>query len=474
VTQTAAVSPHDESVEGQSQSAESAELPGDLALIAPISGHTWLGHFGGEELVAVRPVLVPTDATDHAPMDLDFAGSLVGWRPPALVPLLGVAPADGRMWLVSELDCGVPLRRFLQVARLSAPQATVIAVDVLTALVTLHEAGHVHTRIHADNVHIGPSGEARLGDWAPAAVVRREMSAELQQADLVAAAALLGLLAGAVHPSSRPLDHCGTRLLDALEQAASANALVDAGPRAVAARLEADLGDTDRQAAVRRELSALVAATPRSGKVLPTRGPIVPDTVLPTTGAAVSTKPPHISEGMRATLRGASRLIAALVVLAALVGTEVGILRGRITHDLRVIVGNQPASNSHPAVPPRHLPGPVPVFAPLAAGPIVTVDVRPLHPCTAGSACTVRVLVQLLPAGRQLRVGWTFNIVDRCSGAVVTQPGGEAVAQPGSDTVVGLGSPTLPRGRSIAVIAVTASPHAASPPLPVPANAGSC
>jgi hypothetical protein len=377
------------------------------------------------------------------------------------------------MWLVSELDSGVPLRRFLQVVRLSPAQAAVIVMDVLTALHWLHDAGRFHTGLHADNVHIGPTGEARIGDWALAALVPHESSDEPRRADLAAVAAVAGQIAGAARPSPWPGDHRDAHLLHALEQAASNDALADAGTGAVAAALETGVGP-GRQAVVRKELGALVAATPRSGKGPLVRSAVAGDAAQPTTGEAESTHRLRPSRAVRVTSKGVWRLLAALVVLGGLVGIEFAVLHGRITHDLRVLVGNQPASRGRPPSSATHSPGPVPALAPPASGPIAGVDIRPLHPCTAGSVCTIRVLVQLVPSHQPLRVEWTFDIVDRCTGAVVTQPGGAALAQPGNDTIVALSSPTLPLGRSIAVIAETLLPRAASAPLPVPAKGGSC
>jgi serine/threonine protein kinase len=152
--QTAAVSSHQGSLDGQSP--ESLERPGDLALIAQISNHTWLGRFADGGLVAARPILPPTDR-------VDWAGDLAASSARHLVPVLGVASVEGRVWLVSELDCGVPLRRFLQVARLSHRQAMLIAIDVLTALESLHASGHVHTRVHANTCTLGQRARHGLG-----------------------------------------------------------------------------------------------------------------------------------------------------------------------------------------------------------------------------------------------------------------------------------------------------------------------
>jgi hypothetical protein len=105
----------------------------------------------------------------------------------------------------------------------------------------------------------------------------------------------------------------------------------------------------------------------------------------------------------------------------------------------------------------------------------VAVDVRALRPCEPSAVCIVRVIVQVRPHHLPLSVAWKFDLVNRCSGSSVNQPGATTVVPPGAAEAVGLESLALPAARSLVVTAVTNAPsRTTSPALLVPAVGGSC
>jgi hypothetical protein len=63
------------------------------------------------------------------------------------------------------------------------------------------------------HVHIGPNGQARLGDWAVAALVPDEP----RRTDLAAAAAVVDRIAGAARSPSTERDKHAVDVLHALE-----------------------------------------------------------------------------------------------------------------------------------------------------------------------------------------------------------------------------------------------------------------
>jgi hypothetical protein len=95
--------------------------------------------------------------------------------------------------------------------------------------------------------------------------------------------------------------------------------------------------------------------------------------------------------------------------------------------------------------------------------------------CSGGRICPVRVYVRLTARQTAQRVAWTFQVVDRCRGTTLTRPGTTVVAEPGWSYVYGTTFLRLPRGKALAVVAVTRSPaRAASSPLLVPPRGGAC
>jgi len=159
------------------------------------------------------------------------------------------------------------------------------------------------------------------------------------------------------------------------------------------------------------------------------------------------------------------------VVLLALLALEMVLFGDRIRSDMDVLrAAGRPASGavSNHVVTPRQVAAP----APMANGPVRAVDLRPLSRCVPGADCETRVQVWLPPQAVAREVGWTFEVTDRCTGAIQVVPGGSMVVAEGGRLVV-VSVVRLPSARALALTAVTAVPaRTASPALLIPSKAG--
>jgi ATP-binding cassette subfamily B protein len=129
-----------------------------------------------------------------------------------------------------------------------------------------------------------------------------------------------------------------------------------------------------------------------------------------------------------------------------------------------------------PGSPAAHMPEPVSEPLPSSAGAIRAIQLSPAAgPCSPGSPCAVRVDLRLAPTAAPQRLTWSFQVIDRCTGAVVDAPGVDFQTGYGWSSAYGTSDLQLPAGRALAVVAVTTSPsQTASAPMLVPAQASSC
>jgi hypothetical protein len=141
---------------------------GELVPLGRIGRSTWLAATEYGTRVAARRIVLPGLAWPApSPADvLAATGDTLAVGSSRLIQVAGFGTHGGRLWLASSLDQGVSLRRLLETARLSAPQALLIAADILAAISDLHGSGRRHPRLHAGNVQVGEDGVARLSDWA--------------------------------------------------------------------------------------------------------------------------------------------------------------------------------------------------------------------------------------------------------------------------------------------------------------------
>lgn len=434
-----------------------ARLDG-LRLRRRLGERTWLGTTASDDPVAVtRLGATSTDGED-------LATTLVAVRSAQLVPVRRVIHEDGSMWLVSDWDGGISLRRLLRLAQLTPGQAVYIAGQIALAGQRLRGVESPRSMGSGD-VRIGPDGEVRLANWACG-----EGDAD--------GGSLIAMLMQSTRGS--PSDPDGdTELLGRLRQAAE---LAESPELSESFELS-DPAEPDRGAlvdlltldprveqATRAELAALVNAVAR---------PVTP-AGQPTTARRAA--PPNGSGRARRALRGGGRWliawVAALGVLVLAVVLELTFLHGRLSNDVHQIFGDRP--HSHPSSPTPHVaagvtPRQVSAPAPAARGMITSVGLRPLKPCRPGAACSVRVLVQLQAHARPIVVRWHFRSVGRCVGGAQVLPGGAAAVAAGDNSAIAVSVITLPPGRALAVFAVTSAPaRAASQAALVPAQGARC
>src|SRR5436190_7213526 len=77
---------------------------------------------------------------------------------PHLVPVRGAVIEGDTVWVISELDAGVPLAALLRDRPPPPALAAAIGIDVLAGVAALQRAGLVHGSLHAGNVHVGADG----------------------------------------------------------------------------------------------------------------------------------------------------------------------------------------------------------------------------------------------------------------------------------------------------------------------------
>ncbi|MEU2349556.1 hypothetical protein [Modestobacter sp. NPDC049651] len=323
----------------------------------------------------------------------------------------------------------VELARLLRLAGLSSGQAVEVAAQLLAAA----EAG-------GSPVGVTPAGMVVGGTPDVGAVL----------ADVVRAARLR---AGTD----------GDPLLDRLDAAVAG--LPGAGVARTAQTL-AGLADGLDRAVVRAELGALARAVAARTGPVPGAGP-----AATRTGPVRRAAPPATAPGgSRNTRRRAGAWLLSLLVLVGAVLLERALLGDKVADDIDVLL-DAGRSGATPSADPEPDGRPVALPAPTAAGAVRGVDVRPLTGCTPGQPCTVRVLVRVVPGAEPQAVTWSWHLVDRCTGAVVTAPGGTASVPPGQERAAVVATVALPAAPAVAVVAVTEQPAvAASAPLPL----GSC
>ncbi|TNC22223.1 hypothetical protein [Amycolatopsis alkalitolerans] len=315
-----------------------------------------------------------------------------------------------RVEVVRTTDA-VRLRRLLQIAKLTPPQAHFLAREITAAAMSSHAAD-------LESVFVDQYGDVVV---APGA-------------DPDGLAGVLRVLAAVAGQDGTPL------------RAAAEAAAAGAGPAAILSIVDEVPLAPERPLA---EVSALVRAAIGHEAPPPARPSPAP------LAAPESARRPKL----RATLRPLWRALAALLVLAAAVVAEFVFLHDHIAGDLNLLLGGEkPAAPPPQAVPAPLLPVTAP--APASAGPVSGVDLRALQPCDPATTCDVRILVRLLPPPAPVTVRWEFQVTDRCTGTRTTVPGGSVVAGGTGPTVVG--QVPLPAARALAVHVVTTSPARAT------------
>jgi hypothetical protein len=484
-----------------------------VVLIRQLDSATWLADSDGDLVVAQAAAATSLDpASPSRSTALAALPSLTALRALQLVGVIDVADQeDGSAWLLSEHVEGVSLRRVLTIATLTPIQAAYIAVRVLEGLTRLHDAGVGHGRLNATNVLVGRDGGPRLTNWALTSLARTRVVDEVRSADLESARSLVGELA---RNANRPviwnhgrdeavltcLEHCGN---------GGSTAGIPAMTEELRRALQTAVCDDTGMVVTRGELAALVttlsqrvapsgqradghvmlstsaeAKVPRTSWREPIRVPAaLPDRPL---------SPANWHQSHHRLWPGLLATVVALVVLAAagyvLARKPIGSLADRVLHRDTAASKTPGPASTLPATTAgvkrspgavagsssRGTPLPVASLAPLTAGPISAVDLRPLATCTATSSCPLRVTVRFAPAYSGAKVAWRIAVFNRCTGSTSVVARGQVAGAPGT-YVFDSTTATLPAARSMAVVAITDAPaRAASPPLLVPAGGGRC
>jgi hypothetical protein len=115
------------------------------------------------------------------------------------------------------------------------------------------------------------------------------------------------------------------------------------------------------------------------------------------------------------------------------------------------------------------------VLAGRHAGPITGVALQKTGGCRPGALCPVKVTVHLRPDSTAQPVGWKVGTARLCKRAITWSAPTTVTAQAGWTTVYASSSVRVPKGRSLALIALTTTPaRAQSPPAPVTGSSLHC
>ncbi|HET7518958.1 MAG TPA: hypothetical protein VFN05_14975, partial [Actinomycetes bacterium] len=125
--------------------------------------------------------------------------------------------------------------------------------------------------------------------------------------------------------------------------------------------------------------------------------------------------------------------------------------------------------------PQPHRPQGVPALAGRHAGPITGVTLQKTGTCKPGALCPVKVTVHFRPAATSHPVGWKVGAARLCKRGINWSAPTTVTAQPGWTTVFASSSVRVPKGRSLALIALTTTPaRAQSGPVPVTGSSLRC
>lgn len=456
---------------------------------ATSADEVWLARLGDGREVAARHVRCASPAA--LARLLRTVAALRSVHDGTVLRVLGTAVCGqpDAVWVVSQAGGGVPLRRVMSVSELHPLHVLGVLRAVTAGLRELDEAGFSHGALDADCVEATAEGTVRLA-LRPAAVLRSTRASRRRDLD-----AVTGLLESMLARGRRAGVGGGT----SLSVAARLRALLEsrglsqaATPAEACALLEECIVAIDGAPGdgVAAQLAALVAAVrpPALRDSAPAATVAVTGTAVPAARAAAPAAAEPAAEPRVETAAGAHRpgitlpwlraatpaiavcAAALLVVVVAVVAVLHG--RGHSTPAAASPVHRAAPARPAPQRPPLTsgvvaAPQPLapPQLAPAATATIRAVSMPALVGACTGPVCTVTVRVTLPPHGSE-GVAWSLDVVDRCSGTVTRQPGGAVQALPRFQYVFDSSRISIPAGRPVAVIAVTAAPSvAASPPL---------
>jgi hypothetical protein len=116
-----------------------------------------------------------------------------------------------------------------------------------------------------------------------------------------------------------------------------------------------------------------------------------------------------------------------------------------------------------------------PALAARHAGPITGVAVQKTGRCRPGALCPVKVTVHFRPASTTRPIGWKVGAARLCQRGITWAAPTAVTAQPGWSHVFAHSSIRVPKGRSLALVALTTTPaRAQSRPVPVTGSSLHC
>ena len=370
----------------------------------------------------------------------------------------------------------MPFDRLLSVAVLTPAQASLVAVQLLDAA---HLSGTVD-REHPAGADLGAVTFTASGDVA---VGRPGTDGSTSVTEL-----LEQLLQNAhrlpAHPRPAQL-----LLLHRLEEATRDPQLE---PEARARELEAALVDTlgpDARQRLAAELAALVDAFARITPGVPDPADVLaaPSRVGPATAAAAiagprraPNRPPRRSKALlHPRQRGRRVAILVLVVAAVLAGSGYVMVGGPVAGIVESLGrdGNPTApatpAPDHPSTGSAdqqrpHRAEAVAALAGRHSGTITSVVVQKTGSCSPGALCPVKVTVHFRASSTARPIGWKVGAARLCKRGIAWSAPTTVTALAGWTTVYASSSVRVPRGRSLALIALTTTPaRAQSRPVPV-------
>jgi hypothetical protein len=388
---------------------------------------------------------VDADADVRAIEDL----AVVQDEPEVLPEVVSETTTAPRPWRVSQPRDGIPLRRFLDRAKLSLAEAASLASLVLEAVAAMHESGCGHGELDSRSVRVIPDGTVRLAEWGPDAPFPVGLDDEVRRADLRSAAGLVEEITKSAGRPARPLTEVEDRLMSRLRAAADPRSLRRRGPLKAARGLDLAIGRVERRQTARRGVIQL------AGAIAAPAGPARP-------GHPVGGKLPGAPSERRLPPPARRRPLwpriwkvgVVLGVIALVVGIELRFFGDSVRRNVNVLLG----ADSKSAGDGSRKPGPLPVLGPPAAGPITHLELRSLEGCRPEALCNAVVQLTVAPQNAPLDVAWGFELVDRCDGRRDSRPGGVMSVPADRDRAVQTVSVPLPAGRALALIPVTHSP----------------
>ena len=127
-------------------------------------GESYVGRLEDGTRVAVKRVAI--GSPEDSERMLEYLRRLAEYANPFLVPVRGAQYWEGALWVISELDDGLPLGGLMARFSLTTSHVVAMGFGILSGLAALQQVGLSHGDLHAGNVHVSRDGRVRLSDYA--------------------------------------------------------------------------------------------------------------------------------------------------------------------------------------------------------------------------------------------------------------------------------------------------------------------